>query len=96
MDVAGDVEVNLLAERTEGYSGAELVSVCQKAGYAALEEQERERTGGVHGVDDCEAGGKEKVQVGMRHFEIGLGEVQRMITAEMRARFENWGRRVRS
>ncbi|MCJ1350895.1 MAG: AAA+-type ATPase [Icmadophila ericetorum] len=96
MDVAGDVEVNLLAERTEGYSGAELVSVCQKAGYAALEEQERERTGGVNGVDDCEAGGKEKVQVGMRHFEIGLGEVQRMITAEMRARFENWGRRVRS
>ena len=83
MDIGDDVPLEWLAEKTDGYSGAELVSVCQKAGYAALEEQERE-------------GGGRKVKVGMRHFEIGLREVPRMITGEMKSRFESWGRRVRS
>ncbi|MCJ1394441.1 AAA+-type ATPase [Xylographa bjoerkii] len=78
MDVAGDVDEGWLAEKTDGYSGAEIVSVCQRAGYAALEEQERSR---------------EMMQVWKRHFEVGLHEVQRQITPEMRARYEEFGRR---
>ncbi|MCJ1379327.1 AAA+-type ATPase [Xylographa soralifera] len=78
MDVAGDVDVSWLAARMDGYSGAEVVSVCQRAGYAALEEQE--------------SSGK-TMQVWKRHFEVGLREVQRQITPEMRARYEEFGRR---
>ena len=78
MDVAGDVDVEWLAGKTDDYSGAEIVSVCQRAGYAALEEQES--TG-------------ETTQVWKRHFEVGLREVQRQITPEMRVRYEEFGRR---
>ena len=78
MDVARDVDVEWLAEKTEEYSGAEIVSVCQRAGYAALEEQER---------------GGETMQVWKRHFEIGLAEVRRQITPEIKARYEEFGRR---
>ncbi|MCJ1431142.1 AAA+-type ATPase [Xylographa pallens] len=78
MDVAGDLDVGWLAEKTDGYSGAEIVSVCQRAGYAALEEQESSG---------------EMMQVWKRHFEVGLLEVQRQITPEMKARYEEFGRR---
>jgi len=36
--VAEDVQLNLLVQQTEGYSGAEIVSLCQEAAMAALEE----------------------------------------------------------
>ena len=76
MDIADDVEVEGLAAETDGYSGAELVSICQKAGYAALDEQE------------CFG---ERMQVRRKHFYIGLREVPRQITREMREKYENWG-----
>ena len=76
MDIADDVKVEWLAAKTDGYSGAELVSICQKAGYAALEEQE-------FFVN--------RMQVGTRHFNIGLREVPRQTTKEMRERYEKWG-----
>ena len=77
-DTADDVDASWLAEATDGYSGAELVSICQKAGYAALGEQER-------------SGVVQKVE--RRHVEIGLGEVRRGITAEMREGYEGFGRK---
>ncbi|MCJ1476948.1 AAA+-type ATPase [Lambiella insularis] len=67
-----------LAERTDGYSGAELVSICERAGYATLEEQQ-----------SC---GK-KMQIQSNHFEIALQQVKRQITPEMKARYEAWGLR---
>ncbi|MCJ1281211.1 AAA+-type ATPase [Xylographa opegraphella] len=78
MDVAVDVDIEFLAAQTDGYSGAEIVSVCQRAGYAALEEQESSG---------------EMMQVWKRHFDVGLREVQRQITPEMRARYEGFGKR---
>ena len=82
MEVGKDVDEGYeeqLAESMDGYSGAEMVNVSQRAGYAALEEQES--TGEVMSV--CQ-----------RHFEIALQEVQRQITPEMVAKYEDWGRRV--
>lgn len=73
MDVEEDVDIADLANRADGYSGAELVSVCQKAGYAALEEQ-------------VSSGLQQKV--GKRHFEIALLEVPRQITLEMTERYK--------
>ena len=82
MEVGKDVDEGyeeFLAESMDGYTGAEMVSICQRAGYAALEEQES--TGEV-------------MRVYKRHFGIALEEVQRQITPEMVANYENWGRRV--
>jgi len=78
MDVAEDVDIGWLAENTDGYSGAELVSICQGAGYAALEEQE------------CTG---ELTQVSERHLSLALGKTQRQITPEMTARYERWGKK---
>lgn len=77
MDVANDMDAKWLADQTDGYSGAELVSICQGAGYAALEEQES--TGA-------------RMQVCKRHFVLAFGKTQRQITREMTARYERWGK----
>ena len=78
MELAGDVDLTWLAEVTDGYSGAELDSICQRAGYASMEEEER--TG-------------EEILICKRDFELALTEVRRQITPEMIARHEKWGAR---
>lgn len=75
MDVGMDVDDAELAEWTNGYSGAELVSVCQKAGYAALEEQ-------------VSSGIQQKIS--NRHFHVALKEVPKQVTSEMVARYRDW------
>lgn len=75
MDVADEVSRTWLAEATDGYSGAEIVSVCERAGYAALEE---------------EVGTRVMQRIGTRHLEMALREVPRQITLEMRERYEAW------
>ena len=75
MDVCDDIAIPALAQITDGYSGAELVSICQKAGYAALEEQEQSG---------------EWQQISRNHFDIALAEVRRQVTHEMTARYEKW------
>lgn len=70
-------EVNLeeLAAITEGYSGAEMVSLCETAGGAAL--------------DDEEETGQEQ-DVRWKHFEYALEQVKRQITDAMVEEFEHW------
>ncbi|KAI9836086.1 MAG: hypothetical protein M1819_001700 [Sarea resinae] len=75
MDVGADVDVDELAARTDGYSGAEIVSICERAGYAAFGECERDGT---------------EVAICERHFALALDKVQRQISALVRARYENW------
>lgn len=79
MDVSDDVDDTTLAHSTEGYSGAELVSICQKAGYAALEEQMLLN---------------EQQQVGKRHFDQAFAQVHRQITPEMIKKYRNWGNKT--
>ena len=78
-DVDEDVDIEDLARSMDGYSGAEVVSVCQTAGHKALEEEE-------------EAEGEIQVRVGRRHFEEAKSKVRRMITKEMEMGFAEFGR----
>ncbi|KAI9873840.1 MAG: AAA+-type ATPase [Pleopsidium flavum] len=78
MDVRDDIAVNELAKEMEGYSGAEIVSICQRAGYAALKDQEDT------GVNQ---------QIGREHFHLALAEVSPMTTPEMMLGFEEWASR---
>ncbi|KAJ5605068.1 hypothetical protein N7510_010222 [Penicillium lagena] len=70
-----EVELEDLADRTEGYSGAEIVSICETAGDAALDEEEE--TG-------------QQQEVSQKHFDYALGQVRRQITAVVVEEYERW------
>ncbi|KAI4290508.1 MAG: hypothetical protein L6R35_000232 [Caloplaca aegaea] len=76
--LATDVEFVPLAQKTGGYSGAELVDICRRAGRAALKEQ-------LH--SDEEDG------ISMRHFEEAIGETPKNVTEVMIDRYRNWARK---
>lgn len=77
MDVDDEVDDTTLAHSTAGYSGAEIVSICQKAGYAALEEQVRS---------------KQQQRIGTIHFDSALAQVYPQVTTEMARRYRDWGK----
>lgn len=71
-----EVGLDELASKTEGYSGAEIVSICETAGEAALDDEE-------------ETGQEQSVR--WTHFEYALGQVKRQITDDVIQDFEQWG-----
>ncbi|KAJ5708027.1 ATPase [Penicillium malachiteum] len=70
-----DVDLDELATMTEGYSGAELVSICETAGDAALDDEEETL---------------QEQEIQNKHFEYALSQVRRQITADVIASYENW------
>ncbi|KAJ5580127.1 ATPase [Penicillium hispanicum] len=70
-----EVDMDELALQTEGYSGAELVSICETAGDAALDEEEQ-----TH----------QEQSVKRKHFEYALGQVRRQITHAIIQEYEQW------
>lgn len=70
-----EVDLDNLASLTEGYSGAEIVSICETAGDAALDEEEETR---------------QEQDVHWRHFEYALGQVRRQITDTVIEEYERW------
>jgi AAA family ATPase len=75
MAIDAEVSQTNLIEWTRGHSGAEIVSICQKAGYAALEDRITSRT---------------KQKIGLKHLKYALAQVPREITAETIERYQNW------
>jgi len=78
MDLADDVDILRLAVLTDGYSGAELVGICQ----TACDE--------VYGKSE-EKG--EELQVHMEDFLNAIKLVQRQITPESIEGYKNWAAR---
>ncbi|EYE92587.1 putative AAA family ATPase [Aspergillus ruber CBS 135680] len=70
-----EVDLLDLASKTQGYSGAEIVSICETAGDVALDEEEE--TG-------------QEGNVRWRHFEHALEQVPRQITSEVIEEYEQW------
>ncbi|KAL4869313.1 hypothetical protein BDV12DRAFT_83070 [Aspergillus spectabilis] len=70
-----EVQVEELALRTEGYTGAEMVSICETAGDAALDEED-------------ESG--EEQDVRWKHFDYALKQVRRQITEDIIQEYELW------
>jgi ATP-dependent 26S proteasome regulatory subunit len=49
MPLSEEVDVEKLAERTEGYTGADIRAICREAGFIALrEDMDAEKIGGAH------------------------------------------------
>ncbi|KAL2832367.1 P-loop containing nucleoside triphosphate hydrolase protein [Aspergillus cavernicola] len=70
-----EVGVEELALKAEGYTGAEIVSICQTAGDAALDEED-------------ETGQEQDVR--WEHFEYALKQVRRQITEDVIEEYEQW------
>lgn len=75
MDFADDVDIQELARLTDGYSGAELVGICQTACDVVLEK--------------CAATGDD-LQVRMEDFRNAMKHVKKQITPELILGYERW------
>ncbi len=81
--LADDVNIEELAERTEGYSGADIEAVCREAGMLAIRELIKP------GMTKEEA--KEvakKLKIAKRHFEEALKKVKPSLTKEDVKKYE--------
>ncbi len=83
MKLADDVDLEELAKRTEGYTGADIAAVCREAGMAAIREAVEK--------------GKEHIDaVHMKHFEQALKKIRPSLTPEQIREYEElakkWGR----
>ena len=80
--LADDVDLDELAEATEGYVGADIEAVCREASMAAT----REFINSVGPEEAVDSVGN--VRVSREHFEQALEEVNPSVTAETRERYE--------
>ncbi|PSQ03133.1 AAA family ATPase, partial [Halobacteriales archaeon QS_5_70_17] len=80
--LADGVDLGELAERTEGYVGADIEAVCREASMAAT----REFITSVAPEEVDESVGN--VRITMDHFEQALDEVSASVTEETRERYE--------
>lgn len=77
MDFAEDVDIPELARLTDGYSGAELVGICQTAFRLVLKKCEKT---------------DEELQIHMGDFLEAIPQVKKQITPALIWNFEQWGR----
>ncbi|WP_435074136.1 CDC48 family AAA ATPase [Halorubrum sp. HHNYT27] len=87
--LADDVDLDVLARRTEGYVGADIEAVAREASMNAS----REFIGSVAREEIGESVGN--VRVTMAHFEDALDEVNPSVTPETRERYEEIEKRFR-
>jgi len=78
-----DSSVNLedLAIRTEGYTGADIAALCREAGLIALREKV--------------LNGANKISVNQKHFELALKKVKPSITQEMIQFYKSWAEKYK-
>ncbi|POS87107.1 AAA family ATPase-like protein [Erysiphe pulchra] len=81
MDFADDVDICEIARLTEGYSGAELVGICETACDEVMEK--------------CETTGDE-LQIHMKDIIAAIDLVKKQITPEMIAGYERWAAGVKT
>lgn len=75
-DLSDNFDIVALSDTTNGYSGAEIVAICQQARYAAFEEQIRSG---------------EPKSITQRHFSIAMAKVEKSVTLKMINQYEAWG-----
>ena len=75
--LADDVDIEWLAEKTEGYSGADIEAVCREAGMLAI----REAIKPDMSREDAKKVA-EKIKITRRHFEEALKKVRPSLTKE--------------
>lgn len=87
--LADDVDINALAERTDGFSGAELVEICLNAARATM--RRRVEMDSVTGSDVVSQDSiDELMKISGSDFEAALSGAVRGITPDMTEAYEHW------
>jgi transitional endoplasmic reticulum ATPase len=93
--IAKDVDINFLGNITDGFSGADLTEICQKAAKSAvrdsIEAEARmkaliEQGGKAHHFDPVP-------EITRKHFEEALGTARRSVTSMDLEKFEQFRRK---
>ncbi|CAD0114281.1 unnamed protein product [Aureobasidium uvarum] len=85
--LSDDVDIDDLAVRTDGFSGAEIVEICLNACRAAM----RRRVAIVTSHDQSDTSSDvEQMKVSKNDFDIALSTAVRRITPEMTEGYEHW------
>ncbi|XP_051539429.1 katanin p60 ATPase-containing subunit A-like 1 [Myxocyprinus asiaticus] len=87
VDVAPDVDLTLIAEKIEGYSGADITNVCRDASMMAM----RRRIQGLT-PEEIRALSKDELQmpVTMEDFELALKKISKSVSAADLEKYESW------
>ncbi len=83
---SNDLDIVVLSQMTEGYTGAEIAEICQNAGYMAFEEY----------VESVERGEPDETRVAtQQHMITALSNARRpSVTPEMESQYKAWGARI--
>ncbi|XP_051973133.1 katanin p60 ATPase-containing subunit A-like 1 [Xyrauchen texanus] len=87
VDVASDVDLTIIAEKIEGYSGADITNVCRDASMMAM----RRRIQGLT-PEEIRALSKDELQmpVTMEDFELALKKISKSVSAADLEKYESW------
>ncbi|XP_058474243.1 katanin p60 ATPase-containing subunit A-like 1 [Solea solea] len=87
VEVAADVDLDVIAEKTEGYSGADITNVCRDASMMAM----RHRIHGL-GLEEIQALSKDELQmpVTMEDFTLALKKISKSVSATDLEKYEAW------
>lgn len=86
--VASNVPISFLAQKTSGFSGADLAEMCQRAARAAIREaigvEEMQKASGNPDFPEF------KYEIKRKHFSEGLAAARRSVTSSDLAKFDNF------
>ncbi|XP_030648916.1 katanin p60 ATPase-containing subunit A-like 1 [Chanos chanos] len=87
VELAPDVDLALIAEKIEGYSGADITNVCRDASMMAM----RRRIQGLS-PEEIRALSKDELQmpVTMEDFELALKKISKSVSAADLEKYESW------
>ncbi|KAG7484423.1 hypothetical protein MATL_G00049160 [Megalops atlanticus] len=87
VEVAPDVDLALIAEKIQGYSGADITNVCRDASMMAM----RRRIQGLS-PEEIRALSKEELQmpVTMEDFELALKKISKSVSAADLEKYQSW------
>ncbi|KAM9469324.1 katanin p60 ATPase-containing subunit A-like 1 [Clarias gariepinus] len=87
VDVSPDVDLDIIAEKMEDYSGADITNICRDASMMAM----RRRIQGLS-PEEIRALSKDELQmpVTMEDFEIALKKISKSVSAADLKKYEDW------
>jgi transitional endoplasmic reticulum ATPase len=94
--IASDVDLNTIARYTEGFSGADLTEICQRASKAAIREsiEADARIQAMKNLNPDYKGGDDPVpEICRKHFEEALRHARRSVTMTDLDKYENFKRK---
>ncbi|CAM9691229.1 unnamed protein product, partial [Hapterophycus canaliculatus] len=99
--VADDVSMDMLAKATQGYSGADITEICQRAAKNAIREcvaAEIERIGLIESgdLDEDEAHSDPVPAITKAHFEESMAHSRKSVSEEELARYESFSTNMKS